>query len=242
MRISARWREEAKKRAAHEAADQVRDGFVIGIGSGTTVEYAIREIGERVRNGQIKVLCIPTSYQVQMLASKCGITMTSLFEHPEPDLSIDGCDQIDERLNMIKGGGGALSLEKVVEASSKSVVVVADETKLTRRLGANRPVPIEVIPPAVPSVLKRISGMGGRGEVRMAVGKVGPVITDNGNILIDADLGVIRNPEKLEIELNNIPGVVENGLFVRLATLAYIGTRKMGVITLKSQKARKLTE
>lgn len=240
MKISARWREEAKKRAALQAADQVHDGFVVGIGSGTTVEYAIREIGERVRSGQIEVLCIPTSYQVQMLTSKCGISLTSLFEHPEPDLSIDGCDQIDERLNMIKGGGGALTLEKVVEASSKSVVVVVDETKLTRQLGANRPVPIEVIPPAVPSVLKRISGMGGKGEVRMAVGKVGPVVTDNGNLLIDADLGVIQNPEELEIELNSIPGVVENGLFVRLATLAYVGTRKMDVITLKS-KARKLT-
>lgn len=241
MKAGSSWVEEAKRRAALKAVGHVRDGFVVGLGSGSTVEYAVRAMGRRVREEGIRVFCIPTSYQIQMLAAECGIPSATLFDYPRPDLSIDGADQIDRRLNMIKGGGGALALEKVVDASARSVVIIVDETKLTDRLGEGRPVPIEVLPPATPLVLRRISEMGGKGRVREGTGKVGPVITDNGNVIIDADFGIIGSPGELDAALNGIPGVVENGLFVRLATMAYVGTRELDVVVLESQKSQEAT-
>ncbi|RLI36510.1 ribose 5-phosphate isomerase A, partial [Candidatus Bathyarchaeota archaeon] len=146
------WREDAKRRAARKAVELVRDGFVVGLGSGSTATYAIREIGRRIREEGIDVLGIPTSFQSRMVAVECGIKLTNLREHPEIDIDIDGADQIDPHLNLIKGGGGALLREKVVASASKMVVIVADETKLTGRLGENRPLPLEVLPFAEPTV------------------------------------------------------------------------------------------
>lgn len=230
------WVERAKKKAAIKAVSHIRDGYVVGLGSGTTVAYAVEHIGRRVRREGIKVTCIPTSYQIGILAAQNGIPITTLYEHPKPDLAIDGADQIDGGLNMIKGGGGALTMEKIVDSSAKRVIIVVDESKLTDGLGRGQPVPIEVLPFALPTVLKAIRSMGGSGEVRMGRGKVGPVITDNGNIIVDADFGVIKSPKELEEELNNTPGVVENGLFIQLVTIAYVGTKRSDVIKLKTQK------
>ncbi|MEM3700624.1 MAG: ribose 5-phosphate isomerase A [Candidatus Bathyarchaeia archaeon] len=220
--------EQAKKRAALEAVKHVEDGFVVGLGSGSTAAYAIKEIGDRIKREKLRVLGIPTSYQAFMLAIKCGIPITTLEEHPTIDLTIDGADQIDQKLNLIKGMGGALTREKIVAFASKKFIVVADESKKVKILGENNhPVPIEVLPFAVPVLIKKIKEQGGKINLRESVGKVGPLITDNGNFIIDADLGLIRDPEKLEHKLKRLPGVIETGLFIKMVDVVYLGTSTM---------------
>jgi ribose 5-phosphate isomerase A len=219
------WVEKAKKNAALEAVKHVKDGFVVGLGSGSTAAYAIEEIGNRIKNEKIHVLGIPTSYQAFMLAVKNGIPITTLEEHPTIDLTIDGADQIDQKLNLIKGMGGALTREKIVASASKKLIIVADESKKVKLLGENNhPVPIEVLPLAAPLLMQKIKEYGGEPTLREGIGKVGPIITDNGNVLIDANFGIIPNPAKLEHKLKMLPGVVETGLFVKMANIVYLGT------------------
>ncbi len=224
MRPEKDWIEDAKKNAALEAAEHVRDDFVIGLGSGSTAAYAIQAIGKRVEREEIHVSAVPTSYQAFMLAVDHGLPITTLQEHPILDLTIDGADQIDDQLNLIKGMGGALTREKIVASASKSFIIVADERKKTKFLGENdQPVPMEIVPFAVPIILKKIEEMGGRPVLRESNQKVGPVITDNGNFIIDADFGVIHKPEKLQRNLKGLPGMLETGLFLDIADLVYIG-------------------
>lgn len=216
--------EKAKRNAALEAVKQVRDGFVIGLGSGSTAAYAIEELGNRIKHEKLHVLGVPTSYQAFTLAVKNKISLTTLDEHFVLDLAIDGADQIDDELNMIKGMGGALAREKIVASSSKKNVIIADESKKVRVLGENgHPVPIEVLPFAVAPAMRRIREIGGEAIVREGMKKVGPVITDNGNIIVDAIFGLINEPEKLEPKLKAIVGVVETGLFVGMTDVVYLG-------------------
>ena len=217
------WREDAKRRAALEAVKHVKDGFVVGLGSGSTAAFAIREIGRRIREENLKVLGVSTSYQSYILAVECGIPITNLGEHPQIDLDIDGADQIDRDLNLIKGGGGALLREKVVASAAKEVIIVADETKLSRRLGENRVIPLEVLPFAVPVVMLKVKKIGGHPRLREK-NTGGPYITDNGNFILDVDFGPIDDPEELDRKLKSIPGVVETGLFIGMTDMAYIGT------------------
>jgi len=220
------WIEEAKRSAALEAVKHVKDNFVIGLGSGSTVAYAIEEIGNRIKREKIRVSAVPTSYQAFMLAVKHGIPITTLEEHPILDLTIDGADQIDDELNLIKGMGGALTREKIVASASKKLVIVADERKKVKFLGENNhPVPIEAIPFATPIVMHKIKEMGGKPFLRESNKKVGPVITDNGNIIIDVNFGLVHEPAELNHKLKGIPGVVETGLFVKMADLIYLGER-----------------
>jgi len=219
------WRELAKKRAAIEAVKHCESGFVLGLGSGSTASYAIKEIGRRVREENLKVLSVPTSYQAFLLSVECGIPITTLNEHPQLDLDIDGADQIDRHLNVIKGGGGALTKEKIVAAASRKLVIVADETKLTNNLGVDQPLPIEILPIALPIVSSRAREMGGKPVLREKMDKSGAYITDNGNFIIDVDFGAISNPSTLESRLKSVPGVVETGLFIGMAHMAYIGTK-----------------
>ena len=224
MKPKKEWIEEAKRNAALEAVKHIEDGFVIGLGSGSTVAYAIEEIGNRIKREKIRVSAVPTSYQAFMLAVKHGIPITTLEEHLILDLTIDGADQIDDELNLIKGMGGALTREKIVASASKIFVVVADERKKVKFLGENnQPVPIEVIPFATPIVMHKIKEMGGKPFLRESNKKVGPVITDNGNIIIDADFGLVHEPTELNHKLKGIPGVVETGLFVKMTDLIYLG-------------------
>jgi ribose 5-phosphate isomerase A len=228
------WIEEAKKNAALEAVKHVKDGFVVGLGSGSTAAYAIEEMGKRVKNEELRILGVPTSYQAFNLAVKCGIPITTLEEHPRLDITIDGADQIDKKLNLIKGMGGALAREKVVASASKKLIIIADETKKVEVLGENNhPVPMEVLPFAVPLVMHKISEIGGKPLLREGKGKVGPIITDNGNTLIDAFFGLIHKPAELEQKLKKIPGIVETGLFIGMADMVYLG---------KSDSVEKLTE
>jgi len=227
-------RERAKKNAALEATKHVLDGFKIGLGSGSTAAYAIKEIGRKIRMEGIQVWGVPTSHQAYMLAIEYGIPITTLDQHPQLDLTIDGADQIDGELNLIKGMGGALVREKIVASASKQVIIVADETKLAEKLGEDQPVPIEVLPFALSHVTSKIRNYGGKPKLRENKGKVGPVITDNGNFILDVDFGRIKDPKKLNEQLKLISGVVETGLFTGLANIVYIG-RLDGTVT-KLQK------
>jgi ribose 5-phosphate isomerase A len=220
------WIEKEKKNAALEAVKHVKNGFIVGLGSGSTAGYAIEEIGSRIKREELHVLGVPTSYQALLLAVKYKIQITTLEEHPSLDLTIDGADQIDEELNLIKGMGGALAREKIVASASKKLVIVADENKKVKILGENdHPVPIEVLPLATPIVMHKIKEIGGKPMLREGTKKVGPVITDNGNVVIDANFGLIPKPAELERRLKGLPGVVETGLFVRMANVLYLGKR-----------------
>ncbi len=220
------WRENAKKIAAIKAVEHARSGFVVGLGSGTTVAYALKELGKRIHKKSIEIQGVPTSYQSFLLAVKCGIPITTLAEHPLLDISIDGADQVDEKLNMIKGMGGALTREKIVASASKVNIIIIDETKLTKRLGANQPVPVEVIPIALSTVTAKLHALGGKPILREAENKLGPVVTDNGNFIIDVLFGHIGKPKELNRLIKTIPGVVENGLFVEMADIVYVGGKE----------------
>lgn len=226
MKPRKEWIEQAKKNAALEAVGHIRDGFVVGLGSGSTAAYAIEAIGERIKHERLRVKGVPTSYQAFMLAVKYGIPVTTLEEHTKLDVTIDGADQIDDELNLIKGMGGALLREKVVASASKMNIIIADQTKKVNVLGENHhPVPIEAIPFASSLVMSRVQEIGGKPWVRESAGKLGPVITDNGNVIIDVEFGLIPKPKELELELNAVPGLVENGLFVKIVDVVYVGKR-----------------
>jgi ribose 5-phosphate isomerase A len=222
---STNWIEDAKKHAALEAIKHIRNGQIIGLGSGSTTAYAIQEIGKLIRKKKWHVLAVPTSYQAFLLAVDSRIPLTTLDEHPQVDVTIDGADQIDPDLNMIKGMGGALVREKIVASASKQEVIIADVTKLVKKLGVNHPVPVEVLPSAKVVVVSRIREIGGRPVLRIGTGKVGPVVTDNGNFILDVSMRKIGNPEELDTKLRSIPGLVETGLFIDLADIVYVGTR-----------------
>jgi ribose 5-phosphate isomerase A len=218
------WVERAKKAAALEAVKHVKDGFVVGLGSGSTAAYAIEDIGKEIIRKKLHVLGVPTSYQAFIVAVKHGIPITTLEEHSVVDVTIDGADQVDEELNLIKGMGGALTREKIVASASKRNIIVADASKKVRVLGENgQPVPIEVLPVAVPFVMRRLKEVGGTSILREGRGKVGPVITDNGNVILDADFGLIRKPADLARDIKTVSGVVETGLFVGMADVVYLG-------------------
>ena len=227
------WKEKAKRMAALEAVKHVKDGYVIGLGSGSTAAYAIAEIGRKIREEEIEVLGIPTSSQAFLLAIKNKIPLTTLTEHPVIDLTIDGADQVDSKLNLIKGMGGALTREKIVASCSKKVIIIIDETKLAENLGEKQPIPIEVLPFALEPVSIKIQKLNGTPKLREGKGKIGPVVTDNGNYIIDAFFAQIKDPEKLNEEIKLIPGVIETGLFINLADLIYIGRRDGTIIKLK---------
>ncbi len=215
-------REHLKKIAGEKAAEYVRDGMVIGLGTGSTVKYTILKIGEMVKNG-LEIIGIPTSRRTEQLASELGIKLGSLNDYPEIDLTIDGADEVDKYLNLIKGGGGALLREKIVAYYSKYEVIVVDETKLKENLG-EFPLPVEIVPYAYKRTMKTLAELGCKPRLRMK--NNGIYITDNGNYIVDCLFGKIENPEKLEKEINAIPGVVESGLFINLADEIVIGTKK----------------
>jgi ribose 5-phosphate isomerase A len=226
------WKEEAKKQVALEAVKHVEDGFVVGLGSGSTAAYVIQELGRLMRQDGLRVLGVPSSSQAMLLAVQSGVTLTTLDEYPVLDLAIDGADEVNKRLDMIKGGGGALMREKIVASSAKQVVIVADETKLVERLGTSFRVPVEVLPFALATVTMAIKKLGGKPFLREGNGKVGAVVTDNGNFVVDVDFGPIDNAEELNLQLKLIPGIIETGLFIGLADTVYFG-KEDGIIKLK---------
>ena len=215
----------AKRNAADAAVAHVKDNMVIGLGSGTTAAYAILALGERIEHENLRILGIPSSYQAFSLAVQNRIPITTLEEHPIVDVNIDGADQIDPQLNLIKGMGAALTREKIVAASARQNIIIADEAKQVKVLGENNhPVPLEAVPFAIALVQRRIQKLGGSPVLRETKGKLGPVISDNGNAILDATFGVIKNPEQLNQQLKMIPGIVETGLFLGMTDIVYLGT------------------
>jgi len=216
--------QQAKKNAALEAIKHIKDGFIVGLGSGSTAAFAIRALGQRIKKEKISIMGIPTSYQAFLLAVECGIPITTLDEHPVIDVTIDGADQLTSELFLIKGGGAALAREKIVASASKLNVIIADQPKKVRLLGENNQfVPIEVLPFALPIVKETIVAMGGKPVVREGKGKLGPTITDNGNAIIDVYFGEIVNPAELAVKVKMVPGVVETGFFINLTDIVYLG-------------------
>lgn len=215
---------EAKKRVAIAAAAMVQDRDVVGLGTGSTAAFMIEELGRRAREEGISILGIPTSFNAAILARAHGIPVRALEDVEEIDIAIDGADEIDPHRNLIKGGGGAHTREKVIASSARTFVVIADESKLVRRLGERAPVPVEVIPMAVAPVTRRLRAIGGSPALRMAVRKDGPVVTDEGNMIIDVHFDRIDDPAQLERTINMIPGVLENGLFVGMAGVILVSS------------------
>jgi ribose 5-phosphate isomerase A len=215
-----------KTAAGFRAADMIEDGMVIGLGTGSTVFYMIERLSARIRDEGMKVSGIPTSYQTAIRAREYGIPITTLDDYPAIDLAIDGADEVDPRLNLIKGRGAAHLREKCVAAAAFRFIVVVDEQKIVPRLQA--PVPVEILPFAATPVLTQLRGLGGNPVVREAVKKDGPVITDNGNFIADCTFDSIPNPALLEAEIAKIAGVVESGLFCGFAekTTVIIGNEK----------------
>ncbi|DAZ98717.1 TPA: hypothetical protein N0F65_006749 [Lagenidium giganteum] len=218
--------EQAKRTAARQAVDEyVQDGFVVGVGSGSTVVYAAERLGELAKEKNLNIKCIPTSFQSKQLIAQHKLTLTSLDENPVIDVTIDGADEVDLQLNCIKGGGGCQLQEKIVAAAAKKFVVIADYRKESTRLGEQwmAGVPIEVIPMAYVPLMRQFEQMGGKAVLRMAKAKAGPVVTDNGNFVVDVHFGAIEAPQALNDRLKLLPGVVEVGLFCGMAEKAYFG-------------------
>lgn len=204
--------EEIKRVLGEKAAMMIKDGQVVGLGSGSTVEKFIESLGRRIKSEDLEIIGIPSSYQSLILALENGIKVGSLNEYT-PEITVDGADEIDQRKFMVKGGGSALLREKILMSCSKDVLVIVDETKLVEKISVGF-VPIEVVKFGFKRTMDKISELGAKKvNLRVSPGKVGPIISDNGNIILDAFFGEINDPPSLEKELNSLPGVVENGIF-----------------------------
>ena len=226
-------KEELKKFVARKVMDFVKNDMTIGLGSGSTMVYVIDEIGKKIKTGELKNISgVPTSFQSSILGMENGINILDFNSVKKIDIAIDGADEIDPSKYLIKGGGGAHTREKFIDYYAEKFIVVADESKLVDNLGSTFAVPVEVLPEAYVSVKNILSNMGGMATLRMAMKKAGPVITDQGNFILDTKFENIKNPRQLERDINNIPGVLENGLFTREVETVLIGSYKEGNMNL----------
>ncbi len=212
--------DDLKESAALSALDLVQDGMRLGLGTGSTAARFVEALGQKVAAG-LRVLCVPTSEDTRAQAMRLGIPLTTLDETPHLHLTIDGADEIDDQLRMIKGGGGALLREKIVATASDKMVVIADASKLVETLG-RFPLPVEVVRFGVPATHKLVAAIaaqaGCEGEIRLRQDRSGePFVTDQGNVILDCAFGRIPEPEVLAFALKRVPGVVEHGLFLGIA-------------------------
>ncbi|XP_030420184.1 ribose-5-phosphate isomerase isoform X1 [Gopherus evgoodei] len=219
--------EEAKRVAAWAAVDNhAKNNQVLGIGSGSTIVPVVHRLAERVKQENLNIVCIPTSFQARQLILQNGLSLSDLDRHPELDVAIDGADEVDSDLSLIKGGGGCLTQEKIVAGYAKCFVVVADYRKNSKNLGDQwkKGIPIEVIPMAYVPVIRAVTRkFGGVAELRMAVRKAGPVVTDNGNFILDWKFDKVHKWNEVNTAIKMIPGVVETGLFINMADVVYFG-------------------
>jgi len=220
-----------KRAAGYEAADLVGNRMVVGLGTGSTVYFTIERLAARMKDG-LDITAVPTSFQTAARARNAGIPLTTLDDDPVLDIAIDGADEVDPAFRLIKGRGAALLREKCVAAAARRFIVVIDEQKMVRKLGAS--VPVEVLPFAITPVMARLAGLGCVPVIREAVKKDGPVITDNGNFIADCRFADIVEPEGLEAAIAAIPGVMESGLFCGFTgktTIIIGGEKKSRVLT-----------
>ncbi len=223
-----------KKAVGKAAAERIKSNTIVGLGTGSTTVFAIQHLGERLKSGDLKnIVGIPTSFQSENLARECGIPLTTLNAVDHIDVAIDGADEVDPQKNLIKGGGAAHTQEKLVDSFAEYFIVVVDSSKVVEKLGSSFLLPVEVIPKAMKPVMLHLQKLGGKPEIRNAVKKDGPIITDQGNLVLDVKFDSLDNPEELEKTINNIPGVLNNGLFVGLADLVIVGELKDGQIVVR---------
>lgn len=210
-----------RRAAAHRATELIRDGSVLGLGTGRTASLAIDMIAAMASEG-MEFICIPTSNATEQYARKLGLKLSSMDEHPEIDYTIDGADEFDIHRNLIKGKGGALLREKIVASATREEIIVVDEEKAVQRLGEKEAVPVELFPYGYRATLRKLEALGCTPLLRMNNGR--HFVTDNGNLIADCKFGPISDPQELHRRLNDIPGVLENGIFLGLAKKIVVGT------------------
>jgi ribose 5-phosphate isomerase A len=220
--------EEVKQRIGAQVVDTlVKSGMKLGLGTGSTAVHAVYRTGELLKQGSLRdIVAIPTSYQTLVACQQAGISLTTLNDPSVDgrlDLTIDGADEVDRKWRLIKGGGAAMLIEKVVAHASERYCIVVDSSKLSTRLGEKAPVPVEVVPEALMTASRQLEKVGGRVELRMAEKKSGPVVTDHGGFVLDVRFKDAFDPEKLEAEIMMIPGVTANGIFTRPVNDLFIG-------------------
>lgn len=211
-----------KKFVAVAAARLVRDGMVVGVGTGSTVAFLIQELGRRVREEGLHMIGVPTSFQSRLSCGQLGIPVRDMSDCARLDLAIDGADEVDPDLNLIKGGGGSQTREKIVAAMAEEFVAVVDESKVVPALGTRFAIPIEVLPVGLAYVEQAVRDLGGSPTLRMAKAKDGPVITDNGQLILDTRFPAGTDLRRIDLALHQVPGVMETGLFFDLAKQALV--------------------
>ncbi|MGH7802432.1 MAG: ribose 5-phosphate isomerase A [Thermodesulfobacteriota bacterium] len=225
---------ELKQKAAERAVDLVQSSMVLGLGTGSTTRFALEYIGLRIKTGQLRdIVGIPSSLQTEKIAKELGIPLTSFDEHQEIDLTIDGADEVDLHLNLIKGGGGALLREKILAQSSRRNIIIVDEHKFSPKLGTHCPLPVELIPFANKPVANYITSLGAKVILRKK-NDGSTYTTDQNNFILDCNFGPISNPEELALKLSTRAGIVEHGLFLGLATEVIVATEN-GIQHLKRE-------
>jgi ribose 5-phosphate isomerase A len=225
--------DQLKKLSAEKAVEDIKDGMIVGLGSGSTVFFALEKISEKLKSGELKnIASIPSSFDTEKKAVQFGIPLTTLNKNPVIDLTIDGADEVDARLNLIKGGGGMLLREKIVAQASKKFIIIVDESKLSEKLGEKWAVPVEVLQFAISSEKLFLESLGAKISLRMKNGET--FITDEGNIIFDANFGVIEDVKKLTCLINQRAGIAEHGIFVGMADKIICAKRNGEIVILKS--------
>jgi ribose 5-phosphate isomerase A len=215
--------ETLKKAVAREAVKSVKDNAVIGLGSGTTVKHFIGELADRIKRENLRILAVPTSYDTLLLAAEKGIQLTTLDEHPKPSVCFDGADEVDKNYNMVKGGGGCHTREKIIAAASDTVCILIDYGKLVDKISGDTPIPVEIIPLSYRFISEKLNKVGAVLKLRYAgSSKMGPIIGDNGGFLGDATFPKKTELNYLDNFLNSTPGIIEHGLFLNMADIIYV--------------------
>ena len=223
--------DELKKAAGVRAADMIKDGMTVGLGTGSTAAHMVNRLAERIKTEGLHVVGVSTSWSTTLQCRSLGIPLQEMGEVYNLDMVIDGADEIDDQRNLIKGRGAAHLLEKIVASMTDNYVIIADSGKKVNKLGEKFSVPLEIIPGAIAVVTERVKKLGGDLKVRMgAPGKDGPVISDSGNLIADAKFGIIENPDKLARDLEHIVGIVGHGLFVGIATKVILADADKGLV------------
>ncbi|PWD99700.1 ribose-5-phosphate isomerase RpiA [Marinilabilia rubra] len=222
-----------KKIVAESAVKYIQDGMVVGLGSGTTAHWFIKKLGQMVEDG-LEIKAVATSVESEVLAKELEIPIVNFEEIDQIDVTVDGADEVDPGLNLIKGGGGALLREKIVANACQQLIIIVDETKKVKHLGTF-PLPVEVVPFALSLTKKKVEELGCKSEIRMS-DENHRYRTDNGNFILDCEFGNISHPQELHQQLNMIPGVVDNGLFINLAPRVLVGYKNGNIETLKKSE------
>ena len=225
---------ERKKFVAVSTARLIQDGMVVGIGTGSTIAPLIEELARRMREDGLHFVAVPTSFQSRILCTNLGIPVRDMQDTASLDLAVDGADEVDPDLNLIKGGGASHTREKIVAAMAKEFVVVVDESKLVDKLGIQFAIPVEVLPAALAFVLRALCDLGGDPKLRTGSGKDGPVVTDNGMLVLDVRFAPAADLRAVDRALHAIPGIIETGLFFDMAKKVLVGCGSPGNLTLRT--------